>query len=125
MKDFKNLFIQWFQKGLPTLWDENGRLITQEQHHPLLTQALMDHLKFKYIENDLDRRTIVNKLTDDFEILSQFNIIKAKLPPISYASCIDSEVLIMEMMDCHIPFEKQWKEVKRLGRTKYKLPTEN
>ena len=67
----------------------------------------MDHLKFEDLENDLDGRTIVNKLIDDFEILSQFSTIKAQLPPISYASCIDLEVLIKEIMDYHIPTEKQ------------------
>ena len=85
----------------------------------------MDHSKFKDIENELDGRLVVNKLIDDFEILSQFRIIKEQIPPISYASCIDLEFLIKKMMDYHIPSEKQWKEVKRLGRAKYKLPIEN
>ena len=59
----------------------------------------MDHSIFEYLENELDGRTIVNNLTDDFEILSQFRIIKAQLPPICYALCIDLEALIKEMMD--------------------------
>ena len=70
MKDFKNLFIQLFQKRLPSFSDENGSLITQEQHHALLTQDRMDHSKCEDLENELDGRTIVNKLIDDFKILS-------------------------------------------------------
>ena len=85
----------------------------------------MDHSKFEDVENELNGRTIVNKLIDDFKILSQFRIIKEQIPPISYASCIDLEVLIKETMDYHILVEKQWEVVERLGRTRYKIPSKN
>ena len=76
----------------------------------------MDHSKFEDLEKGLKGNTIVDKLTNDFKILSQFRTIKSCLPPISYASYVELEVLIKEMVDYDIPSKSQWKEVERLGR---------
>jgi hypothetical protein len=40
------------------------------------------------------------------------------MPTMSYATCIDLEILIKEMMDYEIPSDPQWKEIVRLGKTK-------
>ena len=44
-------------------------------------------------------------LTTNFEILNQFKTVKIGLPTMSYATCIDIEILIKEMMDYKIPFD--------------------
>ena len=49
------------------------------------------------LEKELDGRKIVNKLIDNFEILSQFRIIKAQLPPVFDSSCIYLKFLIKEI----------------------------
>jgi FtsZ-binding cell division protein ZapB len=125
VQSFKDLFSQLFKRGLPSFWNNNGKMVSQEKYNVLLTQARMDHSKFEDLEKGLKGNTIVDKLTNDFEILSQFRTIKSCLPPISYASCIELEVLIKEMVDYDIPSESQWKEVERLGRSKYKFPAAN
>lgn len=81
----------------------------------------MDHSKFEDLKIWLDGNVVVDKLTEDFEILSEFREIKTGLPPISYKSCIELEVLIKEMMDYDIPSQVWWKEVERLGKMEYKL----
>jgi hypothetical protein len=43
----------------------------------------------------------------------------------TYASFIDLEILIKEMMYYEIPFDLQWKEIVRLGKTKYNFPRTN
>jgi hypothetical protein len=40
----------------------------------------------------------------------------------TYASCIDLEVLIKEMMDYDILSDLQWKEIVRLGKAKFNFP---
>lgn len=85
----------------------------------------MEHSKFDGLRNGLDGNALVERLKDDSEILNQFKEIKARLPPISYASCIELEVLIKEMLDYEIPSKNQWKEIYRLGNMKYNLPVEN
>ena len=116
VQNFNNLFEKLFQKGLPSFWDENDNLISQEKYDVFLTQARIDHSKFEDLKKRLDGNVVANKLTNDFEIRSHFKEIKVGLPPISYVSCIELEVLIKEMMDYDIPCQDQWKEVERLGK---------
>ena len=60
---------------------------------------------------------MVEHLIIDFEILNQFKTMKIGLPVMTYASCIDQEILIKQMMDYYIPSDLQGKEIVRLGKT--------
>ena len=64
-------------------------------------------------------------LTTYFEILNQFNTMKIGPLAMTYASFIDLEILIKEMMDYEIPSDLQWKEIVWLGKTKYSFPGTN
>ena len=85
----------------------------------------MDHSKFEYLEEGLKGITIVDKLMNYFEVLSQFRTIRSGLPTILYASRIELEILVKGMVDYDIPYEIQWKETIRLGKTKSKIPVSN
>jgi hypothetical protein len=82
----------------------------------------MDHSKFEILEENLKGENLVEYLITDFEILNQFKIVKIGLPYMMHASCIDLEITIKEMMDYDIPFDLQWKEIVRLGKTKCSFP---
>jgi hypothetical protein len=112
------MFKELFMKGLPPFWDGKGKLYDQEEYKSCLTQCRMDHYKFEILEENLKGETLVEYLITDFEILNQFKTVNIGLPIMMYASCIDLEILIKEMMDYDIPFELQWKEIVQLGRTK-------
>jgi hypothetical protein len=114
VKEFKDMFEELFIKGLPPFWDGKGKLYDQEEYNAHLTQCRMDYSKFEKLEENLKGATLVEHLITDFEILNQFKIVKSGLPIMTYASCIDLEILIKEMMDYDIPYEFQWKEIVRL-----------
>ena len=57
----------------------------------------MDHSKFEYLVKGLTGKVIVEKLTEDFEILDRFLIIKKGLLVVSYESYVDLEVSIREI----------------------------
>ena len=97
IKDFKLAFKDLFDDGLPSFWDDEGRLFSQEQYHSLLVQNRMDHSKFEHLVKWLTRKIIIEKLTEDFEILEKFLIIKKRLPVVSYEAYVDLEVSIREM----------------------------
>ena len=101
--DFKDLFEELFIKGLPSFWDGKGNLHEQESYNALLTQARMDHSRFKYLDEVLKGEIVEEMFAIDFEILNKFKIIKLGLPFMSYVSCINLEILIKEMMDYDIP----------------------
>jgi hypothetical protein len=61
----------------------------------------------------------------DFKILNKFKTVKVSMPTMSYATCIDLEILIKEMMDYKIPSDAKWKELVQLGKTKYNVPGAN
>lgn len=79
----------------------------------------MDHSKFEDMEKGLKGEVIINKLSDDFSILDQFQVIKTTLPHIFYTSSVELEILSIEMEHYEIPSQASWKEVERFGKMKY------
>ena len=87
----------------------------------MLVQSRMDHFKFDDLEKGLTGKTIVDKLTEDFEILQKFLIIRKGLPKVSYEAYMELEVSIREMMECDTLSAEQWKAMERFGKMKYIL----
>ena len=81
----------------------------------------MDHSKFEYLVKGLIGKVIVKKLTEDFEILDRFLIIKKGLRTVSYEYYVDLEVSIREMIEYDTPNVEQWKIMEKFGKTKYIL----
>ena len=73
----------------------------------------MDHSKFDDLVKGLTRKVIVDKLTEDFEILQKFLIIRLGLPTVSYEAYMELEVSIREMIEYDIPSTKQWRVIER------------
>ena len=121
VKDFKAAFQILFDGGLPSFWDDEGRLFSQEQYHSLLAHNRMDHSKFEDLVKGLTGKVIVEKLTEDFELLDQFLVTKKGLPAVSYESYVDLEVSIREMMEYDVPNLEQWKIVEKFEKIKYRL----
>ena len=77
------------------------------------------------MEESLKGPSLVEHLATDFEILNKFKTMKFSVPTMSYATWIDLEILIKEMMDYEIPYDVQWKELMQLGKTKYNITGTN
>ena len=81
----------------------------------------MDHSKFNDLEKSLTGKTIVDMLTEDFQIFQKFLLVRKGFPKVSYEAYMELEVSIQEMMECDTPSAEQWKAVERFGKTKYIL----
>ena len=81
----------------------------------------MDHSKFNDLEKSLTGKTIVDMLTEDFQIFQKFLLVRKGLPKVSYEAYMELEVSIQEMMECDTPSAEQWKAMERFGKTKYIL----
>ena len=103
INDFRHAFKELFEDGLPSFWDEEGRLLSQEHYHSLLVQICMDHSKFDDLVKGWTGKVIVDKLTEDFEILQKFLIVRGGMPTMSYENYMDLEVSIQEMIEYDIP----------------------
>ena len=101
-EDFKILF----EKGLPPFWNKKGKLLKKEEYVSSLKKARQDHSKFQNMDGNLNGEVIIDKIGDNFSILDQFQIIKDALPPISFSSCVELEVLEREMVNFEFPLQK-------------------
>jgi len=117
----KNLFHPLFNIGLPAFWDSLGKLVPAVEHQSTLLAARMDSSKFNELPGILSGPTIFDKLSDDFRILHQFRNLREFFPPMSYTQCIDLEILLKEMFDDEMLIEDHWKQIERLGRSKYHI----
>ena len=59
-------------------------MFSQEHYHSLVVRSRMDHSKFDDLEKGMTWKVIVDELTEDFEILQKFLIIRGGLPKVSY-----------------------------------------
>lgn len=75
-----------------------------------------DHDKFQDLEGTLKREDILNKLEDDFDILSQLKYIKRSLSPISFSNCVELEVLAWEMQAYNVSSKAQWMEIDKFSK---------
>ena len=107
INDFERAFKELFEDGLPSFWDDEGSLFSQEHYHNLLVQNCMDHSKFEYLVKGLTGKIIVEKLIEDFGTLQKFMIVRGGLPTISYEAFVDMEVSIREMTEYDTPGAEQ------------------
>ena len=96
-------------------------MFSQEHYHSLMVRSHMDHSKFDDLEKGLTWKVIVDKLTEDFEILQKFLIIRGGLPKVSYEAYMELEVSIQEMIKYDIPSTEQWRAIEIFRKTKYIL----
>ena len=89
VKIFKKSFVSLFKKGLPSFWEENGRLIPQVEYQDLLVKFRMGHRKFEGMSQSLSRKTMIDKLDVDFEIINTFREICSQFLAISYVDHVE------------------------------------
>ena len=91
------------------------------EYHAQLVKCRLDHKKFEDMQQYLSGKTIVEKLSKDFEIINTFRATCAQLPPISYVDHVELRVLAKEMASLELPTVDRWKTIEKFGKTKYKL----
>ena len=96
-------------------------MFSQEHYHILLVGSRMDHSKFDDLQKGLTGKVIVDKLTEDFEILQKFLIIRGGLPKVSYEAYMELEVSIQEMIEYDVPSVEQCRAIEIFRKTKYIL----
>ena len=86
VKFFKGLFVSLFQKGFPSFWEKGGRIFSQVEYQYILVKCRLDHTKLEDMNQSLSRKTAVEKLAVDFEIINTFKVVCNQLPEISCGS---------------------------------------
>ena len=118
VKQFQLQFKDVIDKGLPSFWDKDNKLLHKNDYDKLILGERMNHDKFQDMEKGLKAQQIMSKLEDDFDILSQIQKMRKDLPLVSYANCINLEVMTMEMQSYDLPSNAQWHEIDKFSKMK-------
>ena len=101
--------------------DTHGKLISHQSYLDLLTNQINEDSKFKDMDNPLTGPILIEKLSDDFNILSQFESIVRNLPCFSYVQYNEMEVSTKEMNAFDYPSEGYWSNITNIER-RVRLP---
>ena len=118
VKQFQLQFKYLIDKGLPSFWDKDNKLLHKNDYDRFLLGERMNRDKFQDMETSLKEEVIMSKLEDDFDILSQIHKMGKDLPPVSYEDCINLEVMTMGMQSYDLPLEFKWMEIDKFSKFK-------
>ena len=121
LKLFRYMFDPLFKKGLPFFWEEKGAMLTQKEYQDKLIECRLDHTKIADMYQSLSRKTIVDKMADEFEMFFSFKEACSHLQNHSYIDHVELHVLSKEMSTLDFPSADQWKTVEKYGSSKYTL----
>ena len=77
-------------------------------------------IKIGDMDINLKGEAVVDKLSDDFDILAQIKMINTNSPPISTSKCVELQVMVREMMEYETPSQNYWDHIEKFIKMKYK-----
>ena len=113
---FKARFKQLFKMGHPSFQDTHGNIIPQQSYFELLSSQREEDSKLFDMDKPLTRQILIKKMSDDFNILSQFETTVNGLPPFSYAQYNKLELFTKEMNAYDYPSKSHWSNIMNLER---------
>lgn len=66
-------------------------------------------------------QTVVEKLNEDFDLLSKFKLIQKNIQTPSYAHSVEFDVVTREMMAYEYSLTNQWKTISKFGKCNLNL----
>jgi len=95
---------------------------SHKEYNDRLISFILDHRQFDDMQHQsLSGKTLIDKLTVDFEMLFDFKAICTKLLEFSYVENVELSVMEKEMISLDMETTDQWKLVDNYGKSKYKL----
>ena len=81
-----------------------------------------DHKKFEdIIQQSLSSKTVIRKLSREFELFFDFKALCAKFPTTFYLENLELEVLAEEVVKLETPMTNQWKMIENYSKSKQRL----
>ena len=78
-------------------------MIPERKYVKLLNQEILNHENFEGMNGAIKGEVIIDKLSDDFELLVQFMTIKSDLPAIGPSPLIELDVILKEIFEMATP----------------------
>ena len=120
--DFATLFKPLVQRGLPFFWEEKGPMLSHKEYYDRLVECKKEHGKFEDMaQQSISGKTVVKKLSHEFELLFDFKSLCTRLTTPSYLENLELEVLVEEMVKLEIPTSNQWKVIENCSKSEHRL----
>ena len=108
-KDFKVIFEDLFELGLPFFWNEEGDVLSDVAYLTKLQErakGISDIDQLSSISKGKDLQEILSK---DFTILHQLRQLNKGFPPLSYGFYAELDALYRNMLISDLPTSPIWK----------------
>ena len=116
------LFNPLFKRGLPLFWEEKGGMWSQKEYNDRLISCRLDHRKFDDMQHQsFSGKIVIEKLSNDFEMLFDFKATCTKLIDFSYAKNMELMLFAKGMINLDLPAIDKWKIIENYGKSKYKV----
>ena len=95
---------------------------SQQEYNDRLISCILDHKQFDDMQHQsLSRKTMIDKLAGDFEMLFDFKAICTKFPEFSYVENMEFSIMAKDMISLDLLTTDEWKPVDNYGTSKYRL----
>ena len=104
-KDFKVLFKDLFELGLPFFWNEEGYVLSDAK----LQERAKDTSDIDQLPSIIRGKDLHEVLSKDFTILHQLRHLNKGFPPLSYKLYVELDALNRNMLVSNFPTSMIWK----------------
>ena len=95
-----------------------GPLLYQKDYKECLVNCRSNHSKFEDLQQALSRKTIFEKLADDFELWFDLKAMYSKVPMASYLKAMELKAQAYDMDMVPLPIFDMWRIICQYGSVK-------
>jgi hypothetical protein len=106
IESFTNKFENLVKMGLPSTWDDKGKLLSYESYRNNLFIIRESEEKFKGMVDNLRGQTIVDLLIDDFYLLWKIKNLFSSPP--TYEKYTELDITYKKMKSFNYPSSETW-----------------
>ena len=110
-KDFKDLFKDLFELGLPFFYNEEGDVLSNVAYLTKLQERAKDASDIDQLSSIIRRKDLHEILSKDFIILHQLRHLNKGFPPLSYGFYVELDALYTNMLVSDLPASPIWKQI--------------
>ena len=114
-KDFKVLFEDLFELGLPFFWNEEGDMLSAVAYLTKLQERAKDTSDIDQLPSIIRGKGLQEVLSKDFTILHQLRQLNKGFPPLSYGSYAELDTLYRNMLVSDFPASLISKQIEAIA----------
>ena len=111
VEDFKIIFNEIFEQGLPNFWDEQGLFLSDVEDEEKFLERRNDLFYFNQIISGIKGQDIFDILQRDFNLLFMMKHIVDGLPAVTYSFYSNLDAISREMLAISFLSNPNWQRI--------------